>query len=343
MTEIPITYVRSSMCGAYQMCPRGMFAEYFLGWKGPSNKKADKGTIVHKVLELLGQTKLAEQNGDCGYADEQTGITLTDIPTNEELDALIDGVYNYYQNRLKHHDWVPQDRLDCHTWVWKAIELNEGIFDPRNLNIVCPEKSFSIPLNKSWSKYCYYIDDKAHSGDIYLRGTIDLIYQIDKNTLHVVDWKTGERKNWATGQRKTYDDLTHDPQLLIYYYAASILYPSYENILLSIFYIRDGGPITLAFDKDDLKKAERVIRKLVTSVQNGWINMKKSWKCNRFCHLGKTTFEGTDIQPIPSENGFLTKCEQIDKSIKDKGIQLTIDTMSESSFDRNQYYDPGGA
>lgn len=35
------------------MCEQQFFIEYVLGWRGPSNQKADKGTIVHKVLEIL--------------------------------------------------------------------------------------------------------------------------------------------------------------------------------------------------------------------------------------------------------------------------------------------------
>jgi hypothetical protein len=33
-----------------------------LGWRGPSNKKADKGTIVHKVLEILAVIKQGLQD-----------------------------------------------------------------------------------------------------------------------------------------------------------------------------------------------------------------------------------------------------------------------------------------
>ena len=37
------------------MCEQQYFFDYVLGYKQPSNKKADKGTIVHKALEILEQ------------------------------------------------------------------------------------------------------------------------------------------------------------------------------------------------------------------------------------------------------------------------------------------------
>ena len=33
------------------------YMEYTLGWRGSSNKKADKGTIVHKALEICAVAK----------------------------------------------------------------------------------------------------------------------------------------------------------------------------------------------------------------------------------------------------------------------------------------------
>ena len=44
------------------MCEQQYFLEYVLGYRSPSNKKADKGTIVHKVLEILAGIKLSQQN-----------------------------------------------------------------------------------------------------------------------------------------------------------------------------------------------------------------------------------------------------------------------------------------
>ena len=52
------------------MCEQQYFIEYNLGIRSPSNKKADKGTIVHKVLEILAGIKLTEQNKESEYIDD---------------------------------------------------------------------------------------------------------------------------------------------------------------------------------------------------------------------------------------------------------------------------------
>ena len=97
-------------------------------------------------------------------------------------------------------------------------------------------------------------DGTKATGQLAIKGTIDLVTQIDDGVIEVIDWKTGQRKNWATGEEKTYEKLLEDPQLLLYNYAISRLYPDYEQAIMSIFFIRDGGPFSMCFDKSDLKK-----------------------------------------------------------------------------------------
>ena len=89
------------------------------------------------------------------------------------------------------------------------------------------------------------------TGRLAIKGTIDLVTEVDDGVIEVVDWKTGQRKDWATGEQKDYEKLSKDPQLLLYYYAISKLFPQYEQAIMSIFYIRDGGPFSLCFDESD--------------------------------------------------------------------------------------------
>ena len=55
------------------MCEQQYFIEYVLGWRGPSGQKADKGTIVHKVLEILAIIKQAQQNNQQEIVDDVMG------------------------------------------------------------------------------------------------------------------------------------------------------------------------------------------------------------------------------------------------------------------------------
>ena len=55
------------------MCQQQYFLEYVLGWRGPSGQKADKGTITHKVLEILVVIKKAQQDNKRYYLDDVIG------------------------------------------------------------------------------------------------------------------------------------------------------------------------------------------------------------------------------------------------------------------------------
>ena len=55
------------------MCEQQYLFDYVLGYRSPSNKKADKGTIVHKALEILAFVKYTVQNGDSTFEDDILG------------------------------------------------------------------------------------------------------------------------------------------------------------------------------------------------------------------------------------------------------------------------------
>jgi hypothetical protein len=111
------------------MCEQQYFIEYVLGWRGPSGQKADKGTIVHKVLEILAIIQKANQDNIHKITDDIVGEI--DI-YNYDLDDIINQVYKHYSLSSSHHKWSPKDLTDCRAWCKKAISFNNGMFDPRN-------------------------------------------------------------------------------------------------------------------------------------------------------------------------------------------------------------------
>ncbi|MEX0596845.1 MAG: PD-(D/E)XK nuclease family protein, partial [Candidatus Paceibacterota bacterium] len=149
---IIITYLRSSSYATHSMCEQQFFLEYVLGMRSPSNKKADKGTIVHKVLEILAHIKLADQNKEKNIIDDVIGKMST---TKYNLTTIIEKVYNYYSSQFTHHEWELKDYKDCHAWVHKALDSNNGMFDPRNRNILQPEQHFDIEIDREWAKFKY--------------------------------------------------------------------------------------------------------------------------------------------------------------------------------------------
>lgn len=344
-----ITYLRSSSYGTHSFCPMQYFIEYNLGHKSPSNKKADKGTICHKVLEILAYVKLNQQNDQQFFTDDIAG--QIDIH-NYDLDNIFDIVYTYYTERFNHHVWASADHKDCINWIKKALHYNDGMFDPRNRVIVQPEQHFDIVIDKPWSKYKYHTNNGVIEGNLAIKGTIDLITQVNDSTLEIIDWKTGKRLDWATGQEKTLEKLHKDAQLMIYFYAVQKLYPHIDHFIVSINFINDGGAFSVCFDKSDLYNVEMMIKNKFEIIKNTKRPpLHKSWKCGKLCHFGKTTFENTNNLPIIEYRDnqvtpfgrFMTKCEQIHHDIALKGMNTVIDEYTIPGYSVGQYKAPGEA
>jgi ATP-dependent helicase/DNAse subunit B len=329
------------------MCPQQYFIEYVLGIRSPSNKKADKGTIVHKVLEILACIKLAEQNSETKIVDDVVG------PINIKkynLNTLIEKVYNYYTSQFTHHEWELKDYKDCHSWVHKALDYNGGMFDPRNRNILQPEQHFDIEIKRKWAKFKYDYQGQTLEGNLAIKGTIDLITKVDDNTIEIIDWKTGRRLDWATGEEKTPEKLQKDPQLKIYHYAVSQLYPDIKHVMITINFINDGGPFTICYDDSDLISTENMLKEKFETIKQTQIpQLNKSWKCTKLCHFGKTTFDSTHIHPISEYRDnqltpvdkLMTKCEQIKHDIEIKGIDTVVDEYTIPGYAIGKYKAPG--
>ena len=267
------------------------------------------------------------------------------------LDIITEKVYKYYTEKSPHHKWSPKDYKDCHAWVYKAIELNNGMFDPRNRNILMPEQHFDFEIKKPWSKYSYnLVDGSVLEGNLAMKGTIDLITLVNEDTIEVIDWKTGKRLDWATGQEKTQEKLENDPQLRIYHYAIKHLYPNIKNIIFSIYFINDGGPFSICFHDSDIAETENILRRKFDIIkQTTKPKLNKSWMCSKLCHFGKTTFANTSIEPVTeyrngqlcSKDSTMTKCEQIKHDLDLYGIDATIGLYKHPNHSFGSYKAPG--
>lgn len=320
----------------------------YYGWVGKSNKKADKGTIVHKVLEIMALAKQGKQNGERLVDDDIAGFVKVD---DYDIDNIVELVYKYYSEAFEHHDWDEKDLKECRKWVWKALEFNNGAFDPRNLDIVEPELRFDITIDKPWAAFEYTLPDKTQlKGQLALKGTVDLTIKENDTTYEIIDWKTGRRLNWATGEEKTYEHLKKDKQLRMYHYALHQVYPELEQVVVTIFYINDGGPFSICFTNDDLKETEEMLRKEFETVKSTDIpQLNQSWKCRKFCHQGTTTFEDTEITPIKEfrwgqvtrKGQYMSKCEQIRFELQRKGPERVLEEYKNPEHVIGKYHAPG--
>ncbi len=325
-----ITYIRSSSFNTWKFCNHQYFLEYVLGIDTISGKKAEKGTIVHKTLEVLAHEKLARQNGKKRYTDDVIGthrLGALKIP------AIHDLSYNHYVNKSP-HKWTPRDHKDCLDWTHKAVALHGGMFDPRKRNILYPEVHFDFEIEQEWAAYKYTTLNGVFEGRLSMKGTIDLVTKINKNTIEVVDWKTGMRKDWTTGEPKTYEYLCNDPQLRIYHYALAHEFPQWDNIIITIYFINDGGPFTVTFNKDDVAITEEMLRKRYETIKvNTMPYQRKGWWCSKFCHFGKNNFEGSNQ----------TICEDVHKELVQIGMPKVVQnhTISMEPKPWDSYNAPG--
>ena len=224
------------------------------------------------------------------------------------------------------------------------------MFDPRNRDIVCPEQHFDFVINKPWANYSFDTPEGKLEGQLALKGTIDLITKIDDNFFEIIDWKTGRRLDWATGKEKTQEKLENDPQLMIYHYAVSHLYPHIDNIMVTINFINDGGPFSICFQKSDLSRTENMLRQKFEKIKaTKKPQLHKTWMCSKLCHFGKTTFANSAISPLEeyrdgqvTPNGaIMSKCEQIHHDIQINGLNEVVLKYKHPNHSFGFYKAPG--
>ncbi len=339
-----ITYFRSSSYNRHDFCPQAYYIDYSLGWKGKSNIRTDMGTIVHKNLEILGKIKLAQQNKIYHIKDDIVG----DINVkNYDFDLIIDKVYTYYSELFSHNKWSDSSRKDCIRWTSKVLEKDDGLFDPRNRNVVDVEFKFDFVIDEEWAHYKY----GDLEGQLGIKGTIDLITKENDDTYEVIDWKTGKRIDWGTGEIKTHSKLNDDPQLKLYHYAVNHVFTNIDKFIMTINYINYGGPFSFAYNGEHLKSTEKMLRTKMEEIQSCSIPpLKKTWKCKAFCPYGTSTFADTHIPPtieyrdgqFTSPGYAMTKCQEIEYAIERHGMDFVTNNYNNPEFDITEYGDGGG-
>lgn len=320
------------------------FITYVLGHYSTSGKKAELGTIVHKVMESLARFKKADQEASnrvkyLKINDDAIGTIQrlrNTLHSDEMVEILLNLSYTHYTNSST-HKWCASDKQTCRDLIWQTLEFNNGQFDPRKRNILEPEPHFDIPIEEDWAKFTYDMPNgKKINGQLAIKGTIDLVTKIDDDTIEVVDWKTGRRLDWATGEEKTYEKLCSDPQLLLYNYAISKLFPEYKQAIMSIFFIKDGGPFSMCFDRADQKRFLAMLKDRFQEIQKNDAPRpispdRTNWKCTKLCHFCKNNWPGTDQN----------MCMYIENHLKNNGMEKTVAECSRSGFDIGFYEAPG--
>ena len=311
-----ICYHRSSSLGTFEMCQMKYFFQYVLGKKDKTNKKAVLGTVTHRAMQILADKRIAQQEGKLLLVNDD--IEDLSFSQCDDIEYITEVCFEYYK---KHEDDVglnAKDLKTCINWVYKALAYNNGTLDPRNQDVYATELFFDITIDKPWAEYYYEAGGKVFSGNLSIKGTIDLIVKEDDNYFQVLDYKTGKRLNWATGKEKTYEDLCSDKQLLLYFYALKNMYPD-RDFYTSIYYINDGGLFDIVFSDEDYIKAENMLRKRFEEIRSIEIPRQLSrdqghWKCQKLCKFSEM-----------HEDTGKTACQYFHDLIQLEGIEKVVD------------------
>ncbi len=295
------TYLRSSSFSSWGWCATQYTFNYLLGYPSSANQKTVQGSICHKALEILARKKLAQQNNASEFADTELGRKFSvDLVAPEN--ALLVAFNHYSDPKTSPFEWSAKDYEECDTWMRSALFDYGGQFSPLNRHILAPEQYFDFELSHcDWAKYEYVLPDgEILQGTLALKGTVDLVTLARPGVIEYIDWKSGKRIDWNTGAEKGYKDFRKDPQLRLYHYALRRLYPEAKHILITIFFLRSGGPFTIDFSDDDLAETEQMVREKFEEIAGttvpSWIrgNPRDKWKCQRLCRFYSEKFHPDD-------------------------------------------------
>jgi hypothetical protein len=244
-----------------------------------AGKAALQGNIVHKVLELMAKRrKRGKKNID--------PVLLLDHVWDKFTAKFPDIEIRRVTTRIDKSTGDFKEAADfkkCRI----ALEtvLTDSFYNPYNLKILDVEQWFALEMpDKEWE--CSDQDGKSHQFTV--RGYIDLTHEIDKDTIEITDWKTGNRKNFYTQEPVDEIMLTREIQPRLYHLAAYFLYPQYKNILITFFYANEGGPITIALSQDDLAITIESLHRFFNTVKRDTlIRRNRSWRCKNMCSFSK--------------------------------------------------------
>jgi hypothetical protein len=169
---------------------------------------------------------------------------------------------------------------------------------------------------------------------------MDLLTEIDSNTLHYIDWKTGSRVDWKTFENgkpitKTIEMIEKDAQLQLYHYVIRKKFPQYNDVYMTLYFTKAGGPFTIKFTKNDLPKHENFIKDLFYKIKNVNVpslikeDKNKNPHCN-FCQFNKNKINGKE-----------SYCSFFEKKIQDEGLDKV--TEDDILLDTHFKYEGGGA
>jgi hypothetical protein len=299
---VKIESLRASGANTYEDCAWKYFLVNEIGFESRQSAKTLRGSIVHSCLEILAKAR-------------KTG--------HDKLkDKYIDPSYLLKICWRRHVRENPDVKLTLEDYNFCVSQINYMMgsrFNPLNLKILNIEDQFEITIKKPEAKL---------PGGKYmkLRGTIDLITELDEETLEIIDYKTGKRSDWVTGEVKGIEKMVQDVQLKMYDLACSVLYKKYKKRIFTLIFTADGGPFTVSFDLDQPAKTLHEFISLLHRIRNDtkFERLKDQpnaakWKCMYVCQFGRIKHTFAD------DNGNLLEREYTVKELNKGEIPRVLE------------------
>lgn len=265
-----IEYLSASRLDVFKSCPFKYFLQYHL--KLPELKQntiaTHKGSAVHEALELH-------------VAGHDYLKTLKDYYAKHKVWE--------FDNRKPGKGFPHPVEKDCTNCQWASKGKKGTVCTIADRFITdfegCPKPNFeddlqltSATINEENSVLNRKIIGAEVPFDMVfdrfkVRGFIDLITEIDNETIEVIDYKTG---NYTKNGEQAFQDL----QMRIYSMVCKILYPQYDYVLMTLYYLRKA-PVTVTFSREDDAKTKKFLGdaydKIIASVDPPRF---RSFKCN---------------------------------------------------------------
>jgi len=261
----------SSAIQTYEFCAFKYFMSKILKMEDSAGKAALQGSIVHQVFEWM--SKLKRKN-----------------KTHIDPMWLLDRAWDMHVKQNPHIDIRRiTSRGECADFkkcrICVETILSDVEYNPYTMSkIIDGEKWFSLEMpGEEWQT----LDRQGNKQQFALRGFIDLVREIDKDTIEIIDWKTGKRMDFYSREPIDAISLIKAIQPRLYHMASTELYPQYKNVILTFYYIGDGGPITISFNIDDIPLTLASIWTSFDRIKKDTLlRRNRSWKC-RMCSYNK--------------------------------------------------------
>lgn len=285
----------ASAIGLYNHCPFSYYMHYILGMESKAGKAALQGTIVHRALEWMAKLrKRGKTNVD--------PMWLLDRAWDEHIAASPEIEIRKVTTRIDKNTGEFKEAADfkkCR--VAMEVVLADPYVNPYESKVIDCERWFALEMpGDEWK--CLDKDGNEHQ--FAVRGFIDLVNEIDEDTIEIIDYKTGSRKDFYTQQPIDEALLMREVQPRLYHLAAYFLYPQYKNILITFYYTNSGGPITIALSQDDLTMTIAALYRFMTTVGRDTLIRRNRWWTCKMCSFernGICSRVWSDLHTLGSE------------------------------------------